>query len=448
MSDKQPIPTNDELRQRCREEKKKLGKLGILLVGVNGAIATTIRVGVEMFNRGLHDPSDRQGMISQTGAIRIGERRNRLPIRDIIPLADFNDMVIGGWDINRMDAYDAALFAKVLHPSTVEKVKEPLAGKKCMPGYFDKSYVHNLDGENVISPKNKMDAAEQVMRSIEKFKADTGTERLVMIYVASTEAFHEREEVHETLESFEAGLKSSHPGISPAMVYAYAAFKLGVPHHNFSPSLTADAPALRELAVKNGAPYSGNDGKTGQTWMKSVIIPGFAGKELKILGWASNNWIGNKDALVLDDKESFETKRRSKSNQAKSILGYEIEQPVLISYYKIAGDQKHAMDRIDFAGFLGNQMIIDFSFFCQDSILAAPMVLDLARFLDYAKRLGLCGIQEWLSLYSKSPLAPEGQAAVHDFFHQRSKFQNSLREFLGVPLITHLGDEHWVRAKE
>ncbi len=436
----------ERLVRQARSERQKLGKLAILLVGSNGAIATTVRVGIELFKKGLYPDNERQGMLAQTGTLRIGDRDNLVPIHDVVPVADFSDMVVGGWDINKMDAYQAALYAKVLDPSLIEKVAPALRGVKAMPGYFDKGYVKNLDAEIEIKAKTKMDAAEKVISDIEKFKKDNGCDRAVVIYVGSTERYHEREKVHESIAEFEKGLKANHKGISPGMIYAYAALRTGSPHHNFSPSMCGDMPVMQELAREKGVPISGNDGKTGQTWFKSVVMPGFKGKELNILGWASNNWIGNKDGLVLDEPGSFETKRKSKSGQAENILGYPIEQPVLISYYKIAGDDKHALDRIDFTGFLGYKMIIDISFFCRDSILAAPMVIDLARFLDWARRHKMAGVQEWLSLYSKSPIPPPGQLVQHDFFVQREKFENTIRELIGAPIITHLGQEYWTRT--
>ncbi|MCW5830020.1 MAG: inositol-3-phosphate synthase [Deltaproteobacteria bacterium] len=436
-----------KLTRTASDEKKKLGKLAILLVGCNGAIATTVQVGIELFKRGLADADDKHGMLSQTGTIRIGARDNFAKINDIVSVADFGDMVVGGWDINRMDAYEAARYAKVLDPALVDQVKGALKGRKPMPGYFENAYVKNLKADIQIKAKNKMKAAEQIMKDIQTFMKKNRCDRAVVVYVGSTERYHEVKPVHQTLAAFEKGLVKNSPDIAPSQVYIYAAFRLGVPHHNFSPSQGAEIPALRELARKNNVPFSGNDGKTGQTWMKSVIMPGFKGKELKIMGWASNNWIGNKDGLVLDEPGSFQTKKKSKSNQAANILGYEIEQPVLISYYKIAGDDKHALDRVDFQGFLGYPMIIDFSFFCRDSILAAPMVIDLARFLDWARRKGMGSVQEWLGLYSKSPQpVAEGVPVQHDFFVQREKFENTIRELVGAPIITHLGDEYWQRG--
>ncbi len=437
---------NRQLMDACKGERKKLGKLALLLVGSNGAIATTVRVGIELFRHGLYPAGERQGMLSETGTMRIGDRDNLVKIRDIVPVSEFEDIVVGGWDINKMDAYQAALYAKVLDPSLVEKVAKYLKGIKPFPGYFEKNYVKNLDAEIEIKAKTKWDAAQTIIKNIEEFKKKNGCDRAVVCYVGSTERYHDREKVHETLADFEEGLKKNHKGISPGMVYAYAALRTGSPHHNFSPSMCCDTPALQELAREMGVPVSGNDGKTGQTWFKSVVMPGFKGKDLWVRGWASNNWIGNKDGLVLDEPGSFETKRKSKSNQAENILGYKIEQPVLISYYKIAGDDKHALDRIDFTGFLGYPMIIDLSFFCRDSILAAPMVIDLARFLDFARRRKMAGVQEWLSLYSKSPIPPPGITVQHDFFVQREKFENTIRELVGAPIITHLGQEHWTRV--
>lgn len=436
-----------ELKRAASAERHKLGRLGIMLVGANGAIASTVRVGIELFKRGLYPVSERQGILSQTGTIRIGDRDSFANIYDVVPVADFEDMVVGGWDINKMDAYQAALYAKVLDPSLVERVAKHLKGVKPYPGYFDKNFVRNLDAEVEIKAKTKWEAAQRIIRDIEKFKKDHKCDRVVVMYVGSTERYHNLSKVHKTLGDFEKGLKSNHKEISPGMIYAYAAFRTGSPHHNFSPSLCSEIPALRELARREGVPFSGNDGKTGQTWLKSVIMPGFKGKDLWIQGWASNNWIGNKDGLVLDEPGSFETKRKSKSNQARNILGYDIEQPVLISYYKIAGDEKHAMDRVDFSGFLGYKMIIDISFFCRDSILAAPMVIDLARFLDFGMRRKMAGVQEWLSMYSKSPIPAPGKQVEHDFFIQREKFENTVRELIGAPIITHLGQEYWARSE-
>lgn len=425
------------------------GKLGILLVGL-GAVSTTFVAGVEAIKRGISQPV---GSLTQMGTIRLGKRTdNRIPkINEFVPLAGLEDIVFGAWDIFEENAYDAAAHAGVLEKQLLDQVSEQLASLKPMKAVFDRNYVKRLDGRNVKTGSNKMELAEQLIDEIAGFKQQHGCDRLVMVWAASTEIFLESSPVHESVESFEKGLYDDAEDISPSMIYAYAALKSGVPFANGAPNLTVDIPALTALAEENGIPICGKDFKTGQTLMKTIIAPGLKSRMLGLAGWYSTNILGNRDGEVLDDPESFKTKEESKLSVLEQILQphvypdlYEgFSHVVRINYYPPRGDNKEGWDNIDIFGWLGYPMQIKIDFLCRDSILAAPLVLDLALFLDLAQRAGLSGVQEWLSFYFKAPQTAPGLYPEHDIFIQLKKLKNTLRHMMGEDLITHLGREYY-----
>jgi myo-inositol-1-phosphate synthase len=400
--------------------------------------------------KGLAQPI---GSLTQMGTIRLGKRtENRSPrIKDFVDLASLDDIVFGGWDIFEEDTYAAARTAGVLEPALLDKVRREMEAIKPMAAVFDQRYVKRLSGPNVKKGKNKMDLAEQVIADIRAFKAKHKCTRLVMVWCGSTEVFMKEGPVHRSLAAFEKGLAKGDVAIPSSMVYAYAALKEGIPFANAAPNLTADIPAMLELAAKTGAPVAGNDMKTGQTLIKTVIAPGLKARMLGVRGWYSTNILGNRDGEVLDDPESFKTKEESK----KSALDYifqpqlypelykDISHVVRINYYPPRGDNKEGWDNIDIVGWLGYPMQIKVNFLCRDSILAAPIVLDLALFMDFAARAGMSGIQEWLSFYWKSPMTPEGLYPEHDLFIQLMKLKNTLRYTKGDELITHLGAEYY-----
>ncbi|MCS6873568.1 MAG: inositol-3-phosphate synthase [Pyrinomonadaceae bacterium] len=425
------------------------GKLGIMLVGL-GAVSTTFVAGVEAVRKGMALPI---GSLTQMGTIRLGKRtENRFPkIKDFVPLADLNDLVFGAWDIFPDSAYEAALKAGVLEKQLIEDLREQLQSLKPMPAVFSQEYVKKLNGNNVKKAKNKMELAEALMEDIARFKTENGCERLVMIWAASTEAFLEPSEVHSSIEAFEKGLYDNDPKIAPSMIYAYAAIKSGVPFANGAPNLTIDIPALTELAEIKRVPICGKDFKTGQTLMKTIIAPGLKARMLGLEGWYSTNILGNRDGEVLDDPENFRTKEESKLSVLDAILQPELypelygkfSHVVRINYYPPRGDNKEGWDNIDIFGWLGYKMQIKIDFLCRDSILAAPLVLDLALFLDLAQRAQMKGVQEWLSFYFKSPQTAPGLYPEHDLFIQLKKLKNTLRYLRGEELITHLGLEYY-----
>jgi myo-inositol-1-phosphate synthase len=425
------------------------GKLGVLLPGM-GAVATTFVAGVEAIRRGVSKPI---GSLTQMGTIRLGKRTdNRCPlIRDLVPLASLDDLVFGGWDIYEDNALEAARKAGVLSPEHLASVGPFLETVKPWPAVFDPSYVKKLNGSNVKKGKSKRDLAEQVSADIDSFRKQHSLDRLVMVWCGSTEVYRQAGEVHQTIESFEKGLEQSHPDIPPSMVYAYAAIKAGIPYANGAPNLSADVPALLALARKTGAPIGGKDFKTGQTLMKTILAPGFKARLIGMHGWYSTNILGNRDGEVLDDPESFKTKEVSKLGVLDYILQPhlypdlygKIDHVVRINYYPPRGDNKEGWDNIDIFGWLGYPMQIKVDFLCRDSILAAPIVLDLALFFDLAARAGMSGIQEWLSFYFKSPMTAPGLYPEHDLFIQLMKLKNTLRHLRGEDLITHLGLEYY-----
>jgi len=420
-----------------------------MLVGL-GAVSTTFIAGVMAVRKGIARPI---GSLTQMGTIRLGKRTDgRTPlIKDLMPLASLDDIVFGGWDIFDDNCYEAATTAGVLEPSLLTQIKPELEAIKPMSAVFDRHYVKRLDGPNVKTGANKMELAEQVRADIRRFKQENMLDRLVMIWCGSTEIFMVENEAHQSIEAFEKALQRSDVSIPSSMVYAYAALKEGIPYANGAPNLTVDIPALMELAQQNGSPVTGKDFKTGQTLIKTVIAPGLKARLIGIKGWYSTNILGNRDGEVLDDPESFKTKEESK----KSVLDY-ILQPdlypelykdlchiVRINYYPPRGDNKEGWDNIDLVGWLGYPMQLKINFLCRDSILAAPIVLDVVLFLDMAARAGLSGIQEWLSFYFKSPMHARGLYPEHDLFIQMMKLKNTLRFLRGEELITHLGHEYY-----
>jgi myo-inositol-1-phosphate synthase len=425
------------------------GKLGILLVGL-GAVSTTFIAGVLAIRKGLAAPI---GSLTQMGTIRLGKRTDaRSPrIADLFPLAKLDDVVFGGWDIFSENTYEAAKTAGVLEAPLLEQIRPELEAIKPWPAVFDQRYVKRLDGPNVKKGKNKKDLAEQVIADIRKFKADHNLDRMVMVWCGSTEVFLKEGPVHQSIEAFERGLEASDDAIPSSMVYAYAAIREGLPYANAAPNLSGDVPALVELAAQTKSPLAGKDLKTGQTLIKTIIAPGLKARLLGVEGWYSTNILGNRDGEVLDDPESFKTKEESK----KSVLDYilqphlypelysDLHHVVRINYYPPRGDNKEGWDNIDLVGWLGYPMQLKINFLCRDSILAAPIVLDVALFLDLAKRAGLSGIQEWLSFYFKSPQHAPALYPEHDLFIQLMKLKNTLRYLLGEELITHLGREYY-----
>jgi myo-inositol-1-phosphate synthase len=426
------------------------GKLGVMVVGL-GAVATTMIAGVEAVRRGLAKPI---GSLTQMGTIRLGKRTdNKSPlIKDFVPLAKLDDVVFTGWDIFEDNVYEAAAHAQVLDEKMLEQLKPFLETIKPLPAVFDQYYVKRLNGTHVKTGKNKRDLAEQVRADIQAFKKTV--DRVVMIWAASTEIFIEPTAVHQSIEAFEKGLENNDIAIAPSQIYAYAALSEGVPFANGAPNLTVDFPAMVELSKRNAAPICGKDFKTGQTLMKTVLAPAFKARMLGVSGWFSTNILGNRDGEVLDDPQSFKTKEESKLGSLDYIfqpelypdLYKDLYHKIRINYYPPRGDEKEAWDNIDIFGWLGYPMQIKVNFLCRDSILAAPIALDLVLFLDLAKRtpsLRSIGIQEWLSFYLKSPQSAPGLYPEHDLFIQSMKLKNTLRHIMGADLITHLGLEYY-----
>jgi myo-inositol-1-phosphate synthase len=425
------------------------GKLGVLLVGL-GAVSTTTIAGVFAIRKGLAKPI---GSLAEMGTVRLGKRtEGRSPlIREFVPLAELNDIVFGGWDIFEDNCYEAAKHAGVLEEKLLDQIKDELAAIKPMPAVFDRQYVKRLDGPNVKKGKNKKDLADQLVADIRTFKKNNSCDRLVLIWAGSTEVFMQEAACHQTLAAFEKGLVDNDPAIASSMIYAYAAISEGLPYGNAAPNLSAEVPALQELAQQTGSPVCGNDMKTGQTLIKTVIAPGLKARMIGVNGWYSTNILGNRDGEVLDDPESFKTKEESKKGALDYIfqphlypdLYKDISHVVRINYYPPRGDNKEGWDNIDIFGWLGYPMQLKINFLCRDSILAAPIVLDVALFLDLAKRAGMKGIQEWLSFYFKSPMHAKELYPEHDLFIQLMKLKNTLRYFKGEELITHLGREYY-----
>jgi myo-inositol-1-phosphate synthase len=425
------------------------GKLGVLTPGM-GAVTTTFIAGVEAVRRGLAPPI---GSLTQMGSIRLGKRTdNRVPrIKDFVPLAPLESLAFGGWDIFPDNAYQAASNAGVLEPKLLDSLRGALESIQPMPGVFEQRYVPRLRATHVKKGRTKRELALQVVDDIRRFRESTGASRLVMVWCGSTETFQRASHVHSSLKEFECGLDRSDPEIAPSQIYAYAALQCGIPFANGAPNLTVDTPALQELARERQVPIAGKDYKTGQTFMKTLIAPGLKSRLLGVSGWFSSNILGNRDGEVLDDPEAFRTKEESKLSALEVILQPEVYpelysnmyHKVRIHYYPPRGDNKEGWDNIDIFGWLGYPMQIKIDFLCRDSILAAPLVLDLALFLDLAQRAGMYGIQEWLSFYFKSPMTAPGLYPEHDIFIQLMKLKNTLRHLRGEDLITHLGLEYY-----
>ena len=425
------------------------GKLGVLIPGM-GAVTTTFIAGLEAIKRGTGKPI---GSLTQLGTVRLGKRtEGRSPaIRDFVPLAKVEDLEIATWDIFEDNAYEAAVKAGVLEMPLLESLKQPLEAIEPMEAVFDQKFVKRLNGPNVKAGGSKMDYAEAVMEDIRQFRERTKVSRMTMIWCGSTEVFHEAAEVHSSLARFERGLRENDPEISPSQIYAYAALKSGVPYANGAPHMTTDMPALLELARERSLPLAGKDYKSGQTFMKTLIAPGLKSRLLGVSGWFSTNILGNRDGEVLDDPGSFRSKEVSKSSALEYILQKQlypdlyanVYHKVRIEYYPPRGDAKEGWDNIDIFGWLGYPMQIKVNFLCRDSILAAPLVLDIVLFMDLAQRAGMRGIQEWLSFYFKAPMHAPEVYPEHDVFIQLMKLKNTLRWMRGEDLITHLGLEYY-----
>jgi myo-inositol-1-phosphate synthase len=425
------------------------GRLGILLVGL-GAVSTTFIAGVLAIRKGLSKPI---GSLTQMGTIRLGKRTDgRSPrIGELFPLASLNDVVFGGWDLFDENCYEAARTAGVLEPALLDEIKPELEAITPWPAVFDQRYVKRLSGTHVKTGRNKKDLAGQVIADIRRFKEQNRLDRLVMVWCGSTEVYLTETPAHASIEAFERALEANDDSIPSSMIYAYAAISEGIPYANAAPNLSADIPALVALAATTQTPLAGKDLKTGQTLIKTIMAPGLKARLLGVEGWYSTNILGNRDGEVLDDPESFRTKEESK----KSVLDYilqphlypdlysDLHHVVRINYYPPRGDNKEGWDNIDLVGWLGYKMQLKINFLCRDSILAAPIVLDVALFLDLAKRAGMHGIQEWLSFYFKSPQHAPGLYPEHDLFIQLMKLKNTLRHMAGEELITHLGLEYY-----
>ena len=436
--------------RREKEIHKAEGKLGVLIPGMGGAVSTTFLAGVEAVRRGASLPF---GSLTQMGTIRLGKRfEYRIPkIKDFVPLADLGDLVFGGWDVFPANGYQAALEAKVLKKEDIEPVRPLLEGLEPWPAVFKQEFVKNLNGPHVKKGTSHLELVEALKADIDAFKKSQKVSRCVMVWCASTEAYLAPSQVHSSLDHFERGLRENSPDISPSMLYAYAALSSGVPFINGAPNLTIDIPAMVELANNRGVPIAGKDFKTGQTLMKTILAPGLKARMLGLEGWYSTNILGNRDGLVLDDKDSFKTKETSKLSVLDTILQPDVYRElygnfyhkVAINYYPPRGDEKEGWDCIDIFGWLGYPMHIKVNFLCRDSILAAPLVLDLVLFTDLAVRAGMSGIQEWLSFYFKSPQCAPDLYPEHDLFIQSMKLKNTLRYLMGEEQITHLGLDYY-----
>jgi myo-inositol-1-phosphate synthase len=421
------------------------GKLGVLIPGLNGAVSTTFVAGTMLVRRKLAQPV---GSLTQMGTIRLGQRHeNRFPlIREFVPLADLNDLVFGGWDIRNEDYFQSARDAKVLDERDLLPIREELEQLRPMRAVFEQHYVTRLNGTWVKQGKTKYDLAQMLREDIKAFKERNALDRLLMIWCGSTEIYIPVGDVHRDLGSFEEGMKQNHPSIAPSMLYAYAAISEGVPYINGAPNLSVDTPALMQLAQATGVPIAGKDFKTGQTMIKTVIAPMIKARMLGLSGWFSTNILGNRDGEVLDDPASFKTKEESKLSVLEGILQPELypalyknyHHKVRIHYYPPRGDNKEGWDNIDIFGWLGYPMQLKINFLCRDSILAAPIVLDLVLFADLAQRSGMTGVQEWLSFYFKSPMHAPAIVPEHDLFIQLMKLKNTLRHLMGEQPVTHV----------
>ena len=452
MATRQKSARTESKKPNSNEIQSPKGKLGVMIPGM-GAVATTFVAGVEAVRKGIAKPI---GSVTQMATIRLGKRTDaRSPkIKEFVPLAGLDDLVFTGWDIFEDDMYAAAKNAGVLDRELLEQIKPFLSTIKPRKAVFDHNYVKKIDGPNVKKGKNKMDLAEQVRADIRDFKQTSGASRLITIWCGSTESYIEPTAAHQSLKSFEKALTTNDENVAPSMIYAYASLMEGVPFANGAPNLTVDLPVMHELSRKNEAPICGKDFKTGQTLIKTILAPGFKARMIGLNGWFSMNILGNRDGEVLEDPGSFKTKEESKLSVLEHILQPELypelygnfTHKVRINYYPPRGDNKEGWDNIDIFGWLGYPMQIKVDFLCRDSILAAPIVLDLVLFMDLAQRsaeLRGLGIQEWLSFYFKSPMTAPGLYPEHDLFIQLMKLKNTLRHLRGEELITHLGLEYY-----
>ena len=432
------------------EIQSPTGKLGVLMPGL-GAVSTTFIAGTIAIRKGISEPI---GSLTQMGSLRLGKRNeNReVNIKDFVPLADLDDIVFGGWDIFEDNCYEAAVKAGVIDIGLLDKIKPELSTIKPMKAVFDKKFVKKLDGRHVKSVKGHRERIEALRQDIRVFKKESNVSRVVMIWCGSTEVYQKPEGlVYDELSSFEKALDSNDQSIAPSVLYAYAAMMEGVPYANGAPNLSVDFNAMYSLSSEKKVPIAGKDFKTGQTLMKTILAPGFKARRIGIDGWFSTNILGNRDGEVLDDPDSFKTKEVSKLGVLEQILEPEkypelygdLYHKVRINYYPPRGDNKEGWDNIDIKGWLGYPMQIKVDFLCRDSILAAPIVLDLALFLDLAGRAGMHGIQEWLSFYFKSPMCNPDLYPMHDLFAQKVKLENTLRHLMGETLITHLGLDYY-----
>jgi myo-inositol-1-phosphate synthase len=436
--------------RRGKEIEKAEGKLGVLIPGIGGSVSTTFLAGVEAVRRGLATPV---GSLTQMGTIRLGKRfEYRIPrIKDFVPLAKLEDLVFGGWDVFPDDCYQAALNADVLKMEHLAAMRSFLEELQPWPAAFNQAFVKNLDGSNLKPEASHLDLVEGIKSDIEVFKREHRVSRCVMVWCGSTEAYLKPSQAHASLSNFEAGLKNNSSQISPSMLYAYAALSSGIPYVNCAPNLTLDIPAMTELADRHQVAIAGKDLKTGQTLMKAILAPGLKMRMLGLTGWYSTNILGNRDGMVLDDKDSFKTKEESKLSVLEAVLQPEVypelygdfHHKVVISYYPPRGDNKEGWDCIDIFGWLGYPMQIKVDFLCRDSILAAPLVLDLVLFVDLAQRAAMPGIQEWLSFYLKAPQCAPDLYPEHDLFIQSMKLKNTLRYLMGEEPISHLGLDYY-----
>ena len=430
--------------------EKASGRLGVLMPGL-GAVSTTFIAGTLAIRKGLSRPI---GSLTQMGSLRLGKRteKREVDIKDFVPLANLDDLVFGGWDIFEDNCYQAAVKAGVIDVTLLDQVKPELSSIKPMKAVFEKKFVKKLDGTYIKSVKGHRKRIEALRQDIRNFKKENKVDRAVMIWCGSTEVYQEpKDSIYESLESLEKALDSDNPSIAPSILYAYAALKEGVPYANGAPNLSVDFDAMYSLASQEGVPIAGKDFKTGQTLMKTILAPGFKARMIGIDGWFSTNILGNRDGEVLDDPDSFKTKEVSKLGVLEQILEPEkfpelygdLYHKVRINYYPPRGDNKEGWDNIDIKGWLDYPMQIKVDFLCRDSILAAPIVLDLALFLDLSNRAGMHGIQEWLSFYFKSPMCNPDLYPIHDLFAQKDKLENTLRHLMGETLITHLGLDYY-----
>ena len=413
--------------------KSGLGKIAVLTPGI-GAVATTLFAGVEAVKKGISLPI---GSYTQMGKINIGDASQGCPIdvQELVPLAQLDEIIFGGWDIFGEDAYEAAVRAQVLAPDLLRSVKDELSSIKAMPAVFDRDFVKRLNGSNVKIGRTKMDLANQLREDIRSFMSRHRCDRAVVVWCGSTEVYTLPSDTHKSLRHFEEGLKNNDSHISPSQIYTYAALKEGIPYANGSPNVSVEMPCMQELALEMDTPISGSDFKTGQTLIKTVLAPGLRNRQLGVTGWFSTNILGNRDGEVLDDRDSFRSKEASKSGVLEDILSAkdypdlygEMSHLVKINYYPPRGDNKEGWDNIDLFGWLGYPMQLKINFLCRDSILAAPLSLDLALFMDLAKRAGLAGIQEWLSFYYKAPLTPNGKNTENDLTVQLLQLENKLQ---------------------